>query len=250
MNLFDIKNKVVIVTGGEGQLGRQYVLSLLKAGAKVVVIDKKIKKWVRDDVLLQELDITNKGDLLLALADIRAAYGPPDALINNAAIDTPPSAPSEEFCLFPENEWDRAMDVNVKGAFLCCQVFGTAMAEVRQGSIINVSSVYGMVSPDQRIYDGFTKPISYSASKSALYGMTRYLATYWANKGVRVNTLTLGGVFNGQDSGFVDRYSQRVPMGRMAKPDEYNGAIQFLISDASSYMTGANLVIDGGLTAW
>jgi NAD(P)-dependent dehydrogenase (short-subunit alcohol dehydrogenase family) len=142
----------------------------------------------------------------------------------------------------------------VKGVALCCQVVGARMAEAGRGSIVNISSIYGMVSPDQRIYeyrgDGFTKPIAYAVSKSALFNMTRYLATYWASKQVRVNTLTLAGVFNNQDPRFLAAYTPKVPLGRMASADDYIGAIVFLISNASTYMTGANLVVDGGWTAW
>lgn len=180
--------------------------------------------------------------------------------MNAAAIDSPPGAPAQDngpFEHFPESSWDRVMDVNVKGIMLCCQVVGGQMADAGRGSIVNISSIYGIVSPDQRLYEyrreageEFFKPVAYSASKSALLNLTRYLATYWADKNVRVNTVTFGGVFNGQDDRFLDAYTARVPLKRMAQPDEYNGAIVFLLSDASSYMTGSNLVIDGGWTAW
>jgi NAD(P)-dependent dehydrogenase (short-subunit alcohol dehydrogenase family) len=150
------------------------------------------------------------------------------------------------------------MQVNTKGVFLCCQVIGGAMAAADRGSIVNISSIYGLVSPNQSIYEyrreatgmPFVKPVAYSVSKSALFNLTRYLATYWAKNNVRVNTLTFGGVFNEQDPKFLENYCARVPLGRMAREDEYNGAIIFLLSDASSYMTGSNVVIDGGWTAW
>ena len=158
---------------------------------------------------------------------------------------------------YDENIWDKVIDVNLKGVFLSCQIIGSAMASNGQGSIINIGSIYGMLSPDQRLYEYrkdsgevFFKPIAYSASKSGIYGLSRYLATYWAKNNVRVNTLTLGGVFNNQDEEFLDEYHKKVPLGRMAKSQEYVGAIIFLLSEASSYMTGANLVVDGGWTAF
>jgi NAD(P)-dependent dehydrogenase (short-subunit alcohol dehydrogenase family) len=205
-------------------------------------------------------DVRRRDALEAALATIRRDVGIPYALINAAAIDSPPDAPASEngpFEDYPVESWNRVMDVNVTGVMLCCQVFGAAMAEAGRGSIVNISSIYGVVSPDQRIYgyraEGgtpFVKPVAYSASKSALLNLTRYLATYWAPRGVRVNTLTLAGVFNHQDPRFLEGYCARIPVGRMARPDEYNGAIVFLCSDASDYMTGANLVMDGGWTAW
>jgi NAD(P)-dependent dehydrogenase (short-subunit alcohol dehydrogenase family) len=146
------------------------------------------------------------------------------------------------------------MDVNLKGVFLCCQIIGGHMAKMHGGSIINISSIYGILSPDQRIYQyrkkPFFKPVTYTVSKAAILGLTRYLATYWSKKGVRVNTLTLGGVFNNQDKEFLKNYCSKVPLGRMADQDDYNGAVLFLACDASKYMTGSNLVIDGGYSCW
>jgi NAD(P)-dependent dehydrogenase (short-subunit alcohol dehydrogenase family) len=207
-----------------------------------------------------EADVTDAASLDAALAAIQQAWGVPDALINNAAIDAPPNAPPEEngpFETYPEASWDRVMAVNTKGVFLASRTFGAAMARAGRGSIVNISSIYGLVSPDQRIYEyrrqsgePFFKPIAYSASKSTLLNMTRYLATYWAARGVRVNSLTLAGVFNQQDARFLASYCEHVPLGRMARDDEYNAAIVFLVSDASSYMTGSNLIVDGGWTAW
>jgi NAD(P)-dependent dehydrogenase (short-subunit alcohol dehydrogenase family) len=181
-------------------------------------------------------------------------------LVNNAALDSPPNAPASAngpFEHFPADVWRQTLDVNVTGVFLSCQVFGGQMAAAGRGSIINVASIYGLVAPDQRIYEyrrrndeQFFKPAAYATSKSALLNLTRYLATYWAPQGVRVNTVTFAGVFNDQDPAFLAEYTKRVPLGRMARSDEYNGAIVFLASDASSYMTGANVVLDGGYTAW
>jgi NAD(P)-dependent dehydrogenase (short-subunit alcohol dehydrogenase family) len=197
--------------------------------------------------------------LVRALSEVQATFGTPTVLINNAAIDSPPSAPPEEngfFEDYPEASWDKVVDVNLKGAYLCCQVFGAAMAQVKHGSIVNVASIYGLVSPDQSLYeyrrqrgDVFYKPVAYSAAKSGVLNLSRYLAVYWAKRNVRVNSLTISGVFNNQEQAFLDAYCGRIPVGRMANPDEYNGAILFLASEASRYMTGHNLVVDGGWTA-
>lgn len=269
-DLFIVEDKVVVITGGLGQLGRQFSLALVDRGARVAIFDLQMDeprvaerfagRLQEDHLLFLPVDITQRGSLEAALHQVNARWGVPHALINNAALDSPPNAPAEEngpFETYPESSWDKVMGVNVKGVFLCCQVVGGQMAAAGRGSIINICSIYGIVSPDQRIYEyrrtsgaQFFKPVAYSTSKSALLNLTRYLATYWAGKGVRVNTLTFGGVFNHQDAEFLQGYCARVPLGRMAREDEYNGAILFLISDASSYMTGSNLVMDGGWTAW
>lgn len=266
--LFDVTGRVVVVTGGLGQLGRQFCLTLAERGAKVAVFDKRVDPQLvtalfgglATGMTFIETDVTQRSSLEMALQKVESAWGVPHVLINNAALDSPPGAPTAEngpFESYPESSWDSVLEVNTKGVFLCCQVIGGRMAAVERGSIINICSIYGVVSPDQRIYeyrakdgDPFFKPVAYSVSKSALLNLTRYLATYWATKGVRVNTLTFGGVFNGQDEQFLQGYCGRAPLGRMAREDEYNGAIVFLASDASSYMTGSNIVIDGGWTAW
>jgi len=264
--MFNLEGKVAIVTGGIGLLGREFVKTLRGAGAKVALFDiqtreypKEFEEVLRDkNVAVYKTDITDKSSIKKALKAVVRKWGRPRILVNAAAIDVPPRYSRKGNLLetYPENSWDRIMDVNVKGTFLCSQVIGDAMAKGKGGSIINISSIYGEVSPDQRIYvrkrkkGTFIKPISYCVSKGAIPNLTRYLATYWAKKNVRVNTVTFGGVFNYQDKEFVKNYSSRVPLGRMARRDEYNGAILFLASDASSYMTGANLVIDGGYTAW
>ena len=268
-DIFDLKDKVVVVTGGLGQLGRQFAVVLAQRKAKVAVLDVKREALAEErfsnyiksgDFLYVQADVTKRGSLKKAMQKINKALGFPYGLINNAAFDSPPGSSVEasyRFEDFPEAAWDKIVDVNLKGVFLCCQVFGSEMAKQGLGSIINISSIYGLVSPDQRIYEyraksgkEFYKPVSYSVTKSGLLNLTRYLATYWADKGVRVNTLTLGGVFNNQDKRFLKGYSSRVPLGRMAREDEYNGAVIFLLSGASSYMTGSNLIIDGGWTAW
>lgn len=205
-------------------------------------------------------DVTRRKDLEEILCVIKKDFGEPEILINNAALDYPPDAPESEvgpFETYPESSLDAVMDVNVKGTVLCCQVFGGNMAQSGKGSIINVSSLYGILSPCQDIYTFrrkddhvFFKPVGYSVSKSAILNLTRYLATYWAKSGVRVNTLTLAGVFNNQPQEFLEAYCARMPMGRMADVKECIGPVLFLASDASSYMTGANLVVDGGWSAW
>ncbi len=260
----------MIVTGGLGQLGRQFTGVLLDQGAKVAIFDvsadgkKAVERFPgqhgNPNLMFLQTDITSRSSIAAGLAQVNNKWGIPYALINNAALDSPPDAPAEEngpFERYPESSWDKIMEVNVKGTFLCCQVVGEQIAGEGRGSIVNICSIYGLVSPDQRIYEyrsagdrRFYKPIAYSVSKSSLLNLTRYLATYWAPRNVRVNTLTFGGVFNNQDERFVKQYSSRVPLGRMAREDEYNGAVIFLVSDASSYMTGANLIIDGGWTSW
>jgi len=266
---YSIEGRVVVVTGGLGQLGAQYGASLLRAGATVVLLDQVSHVQLpgplsgaehHPSLMTVRADVTSREELASALDQVIASVGPPQGLVNNAALDSPPDSPATEngpFEDYPESSLDEILAVNIKGTFLASQVFGGQMAKQGDGSIINICSIYGLVSPDQRLYadrrtrgEIFFKPAAYAVSKSALLNLTRYLATYWAPSGVRVNTLSLGGVERDQSSDFRLAYSQRVPLGRMAREDEYNGAVRFLLSDASSYMTGANLVIDGGWTAW
>lgn len=259
--LFSLAGRIVVVTGALGQLGRQFTDALVGAGARVAALDARPADAASgSDVLHIQADVTSRESLEAAAVRIETAWGPPHVLINNAALDSPPDAPPTSngpFEHYPVELWRQVLDVNVTGVFLCCQVLGGRMARARRGSVVNVASIYGIVSPDQRVYEyrrqrgeEFFKPAAYATSKSAVLNLTRYLATYWAPSNVRVNTVTFAGVFNNQEEAFVTEYSRRVPLGRMARPDEYNGAIVFLASDASSYMTGANLVLDGGYTAW
>lgn len=257
-NPFGLNGRVVVVTGGAGLLGRNFTEALLRAGARVCVVDL-VPVAERDGLLSLVADVTDRNSLQAALEKILAEHGVPDGLINAAALDFPPDASAAEngpFETLTTESWDRVMDANVKGIFLCCQVFGGAMAAAGRGSIVNIGSIYGMVSPDQGLYqhrrdrgEEFYKPITYSVSKSALYNLTRYLACYWGNRNVRVNIVSFGGVSNNQDPEFMSRYNAKVPLGRMAKPEEYGGVVQFLLSEAASYITGSNLVVDGGFTA-
>ena len=268
--LFNIEGKIAVVTGGMGQLGITYTNALVEHGAKVAVFDL-LPTPTRNDALFQkglvneqivpfQVDITDKRMIKAALDELIKMWGIPHILINNAALDSPPDAPPEEngpFETYPEVSFDRVMDVNVKGTLFCCQLIGGKMAEEGRGSIVNIASVYGILSPCQDIYEfrrqsgeTFYKPVAYSVSKSAILNLTRYLATYWAPKGVRVNTFTLHGVFNNQPKAFLDAYCPKVPLGRMADAEEMIGPLIFLVSDASSYMTGSNLVVDGGWSAW
>ena len=257
--LFDVSGRVAIVTGGLGRLGTVYARGLAERGMRVAIFDVA-RGEAAEGVRAYEVDVTDRAALEEAERNVEREWGVPHLLVNNAALDSPPDAPAEEvgpFETYPESSFDEVLEVNVKGAFLCCQVVGAAMARAGRGSIVNVSSIYGLLSPVQDLYafrreqgETFVKPVAYSVSKSAVLNLTRYLATYWAKSGVRVNTLTLAGVFDDQPRAFLDAYEARVPLGRMLRPEEALGAVVFLASDASSYVTGANVVVDGGWSAW
>ena len=267
LELFSLKNKVAIVTGALGLIGKNHCVALAEAGANIVVCDLDEIKCIEFASSLPTnsigvgVDITNKSSVENLRGKTLNEFAKIDVLVNNAAINDMfenPQAATElsKFENYPLEMWKKSLDVNVTGTFLCSQVIGTEMAKAGKGSIINVASTYGMVGPDQSIYknpDGnqsFYKSAAYPATKGAIINFTRFLATYWGSKGVRVNTLSPGGVENNQDEYFVNNYSTKTPLGRMAQPTDYKGAIIFLSSDASSYMTGANLVVDGGWTAW
>lgn len=273
--LFRVKDKVCVITGGLGQLGVQYTKALHERGAYVAVFSRSVSKdriltpftpeeYSSERLGFFQVDVLHKDQIEKALDDMEERWHrSPDVLINNAAIDMQPSAPPEvtgPFENFPEEVFREVIDVSLVGTFLCCQSIGARMvAAQKEGSIINIGSIYGVVSPVQDIYaykekltgHKFIKPVAYSAAKSGLYNLTRYLATYWGKQNIRVNILTLSGVFRStQDKQFQENYCSRIPIGRMANEDEYNGAIIFLASDASRYMTGSNMVVDGGWTAW
>jgi NAD(P)-dependent dehydrogenase (short-subunit alcohol dehydrogenase family) len=251
-DLFSLQDRVAIVTGGSGQIGREIVRGLEERGARVAVFDIASERF--------RVDVTDRAAIEAATDEVAREWGEPQVLVNAAALDSPPDAPPEEVGpleSYPESSFDQVMEVNVKGTFLSCQVIGARMASAGRGAIVNVSSIYGMLSPVQDLYEfrrrggeEFFKPVAYSVSKSAIYNLTRYLATYWAKRGVRVNTLTLAGVWNDQPKEFLDAYTARMPLGRMAETGEVVGPVVFLASDASSYVTGANVVVDGGWSAW
>jgi NAD(P)-dependent dehydrogenase (short-subunit alcohol dehydrogenase family) len=270
MSVFDLGGRPIVVTGALGRLGTEFCRAFLSQGARVAGLDlaepssAKATEWLAGlgagpNAAYVQGDVTDRPSLARAAETAAARLGPIFGLVNNAGLDSPPDAPIEEngpFETYPQVSWDRVLEVNLTGPMLCCQVFGSRMAQQGSGSIVNIGSIYGSLSPIQDIYEyrrrrgeTFFKPVGYSASKSGLTNLTRYLATYWAPL-VRVNTLTLAGVLAGQEKEFLDNYLARMPMRRMAEPDEYNGAIVFLMSDAARYMTGANLLIDGGWSAW
>lgn len=265
---FDLQNKNILVTGAGGIIGSQICLGFLEAGAKVAMVDlsteinqKAIDSYpaeLRKNALNIACDIANAEQVKLTVEKVIKELGHIDVLHNNAAGKSSDLkkffAPFEEYSL---DQWRQIMSVNVDGMFLMAQAVGSHMAKRKKGSIIQTASIYGVAAPDQRIYEGseymgmeINTPAVYSASKGAVVALTRYLATYWAKDGVRVNTITPGGVESGQNERFIKQYSQRVPLGRMAKSDEMVGAVLFLASDEASYITGQNLIIDGGLTTW
>jgi NAD(P)-dependent dehydrogenase (short-subunit alcohol dehydrogenase family) len=266
-NLFSLNDKVAIVTGALGLIGKNHCIALAEAGASVVVCDLnedmcgEFAKDLPNDSIGIGVDITDPGSLKNLRDEVLTKYNKIDILVNNAAINDMfenPSAALEQsmFENYPLEMWKKSLEVNVTGMFLCSQIIGTEMAERNYGSIINVASTYGMVAPDQSLYKNeegeqtFYKSPAYPATKGAVISFTKFLSAYWGSKGVRVNTLSPGGVENSQNKFFIKNYSQRTPLGRMAAPTDYKGAVVYLASDASSYMTGANLVVDGGWTAW
>jgi NAD(P)-dependent dehydrogenase (short-subunit alcohol dehydrogenase family) len=266
----ELEGKVAIVTGAAGLLGREHCLALARAGARVVATDldeaacQRVAETVSAECGTRALgiavDITNPDSVSRLHAVTRAELGEVDVLVNNAAIDDKFAATDaleqSRFENYALERFRRSLDVNVTGTFLCCQSIGARMAERGKGSIINVASTYGVVAPDQGLYrrpDGsqaFFKSAAYPTTKAAVLGLTRFLAAYFGPRGVRVNALSPGGVEAGQDSWFQEAYARKVPLGRMAKRTDYHGAVVFLASDASAYMTGANLVVDGGFTVW
>jgi len=260
---FSMSGRTIVVTGAAGILGRQFCADLIEAGANVVAIDNNVdgldslRSEIRNEALLSlhPADIRNRDQMTEIRYKTVKKYGHIDGLLNNAA--TKSENFFEPFETFKLEDWQHVMSVNLEGAMICCQEFGHAMATCGRGSIVNVLSIYGIVAPDQRIYEGsnylgrsINTPAVYSASKAGLWGLTKYLSAYWGSQGVRVNAITPGGIYSGQNDEFVSRYSQRVPLGRMGHGSELSGALMYLFSDASLYVTGQNIIVDGGLTVW
>jgi NAD(P)-dependent dehydrogenase (short-subunit alcohol dehydrogenase family) len=271
-DLFDLSGRVAIITGGTGLLGLQHAEAIAQAGGIPVLADIRVnmvdptstawKERFGEQACAIQTDITDPESVKGLLAVVLAKFGRIDILVNNAAnnpkMENKADVEFSRLEYFPIEQWDADLNVGLKGAFLCSQTIGSEMASRKQGVIVNVASDLAVIAPDQRLYrkPGLSedkqpvKPVTYSVVKTGLIGLTRYLATYWADSGIRVNAISPGGVYNNQPEDFVARLTGLIPMGRMANANEYQAAILFLCSDASSYMTGTNLVVDGGRSCW
>lgn len=273
LNRFSLQDRVIVITGGAGLLGRRHAEAVAQAGGIPVLLDiyqeplDAAVKQLREAFGLPAVglicNITEKSSVQACLADVLKVCGRVDGLVNNAANDPKigPGADAKRLTRFENltaEFWSADIAVGLTGAFYCAQVFGHHMATHGGGVIVNVASDLAVIAPDQRLYevpglareDQPVKPVTYSVVKAGLVGLTRYLATYWSDLSVRVNAISPGGVYNGQSEEFVGKLAQRIPMGRMAKQDEYEGSLLYLLSDASSYLTGFNLVVDGGRSCW
>ena len=274
MDQFSLKDKVCIITGGGGLIGMKHAEAVMEGEGIPVLLDiadagmQRVKNTLMEEygegtVETFVADITDRESLIEIRDILLDKYGHIDALINNAANNPKVEGGSKnlaatKFPEFPVDIWNADLAVGLTGAMLCAQVFGGVMEKQERGVIINISSDYGLISPDQRVYrkegvpedEQIIKPVSYSVVKHGIIGLTKYLATYWAKKGIRVNTLCPASLANGQDEEFVKKLSNLIPMGRMSDPDEYVGTVLYMLSDASSYMTGATVVLDGGRTSW
>lgn len=270
-SVFDLAGRVVLITGGAGLLGVEHAAAIAEAGGVPVLADVRGGEAERVALATNEryggsasaleLDVTSRASCEAALTRVLGMHGRLDGLVNNAALNPKVEGTglaATRFENYSLELWNRELSVGLSGAFLCAQVFGAHMAAHGGGVIVNIASDLGLIAPDQRIYrrpglapdEQPVKPVTYSVVKGGLVMLTKYLATYWAEAGVRVNALVPGGVYAGQPEDFVEKLTQLIPMGRMARKDEYRAALVFLCSDASSYMTGSNLVIDGGRTCW
>tara|TARA_X000000368_G_scaffold416767_1_gene411458 strand:+ start:852 stop:1685 length:834 start_codon:yes stop_codon:yes gene_type:complete len=275
LDKFRLENKNVLITGAAGLLGTEHASAILEVGGKVILTDVTKKKledtkkilssqFNPNSILILKMDVTKKENIQKVSKDLSKSKIRVDVLINNAAINPKvgkklnPTKKLRFENLSPE-DWDLELDVGLKGAFFCSQIFGTKMAsDAKGGVILNISSDLSVISPDQRIYQlkGISeenqpvKPVTYSVIKNGLIGLTKYVATYWSSKGVRCNALSPGGVLTDQDNEFIKKLNRLIPLGRMASKDEYRSTVQYLCSEASSYVNGQNIVVDGGRTIW
>ena len=268
---FSLQDRVAIVTGGAGLLGVRHGEAIAAAGGVPVLADiraadaearaAELAAAFGVPALGLSCDITRQESVEALLQTVVERLGRVDILVNNAANNPKVEAPGQDFSRlerFPLEQWDADLAVGLTGAFLCARIIGGALARQKRGVIINISSEYGIIAPDQRLYrkqelpadEQPVKPVTYSVVKAGLHGLTLYLATYWAQSGVRVNTISLGGVESGQHDAFLERATAKIPMGRMAQPHDFQGALVYLCSDAAAFVTGANLVVDGGKTIW
>ncbi len=260
-NIFDISNKVAVITGGAGLLGVQFAKVLADYGANVILTDydineckKKVKELSNENIIAMKLDVTLKSDWIDVLAKIFNDYGSIDILVNSAAYTN--KTKTDSFNNTFENttleSWNQMLNVNLTGSFLGCQTVAKYMKEKKEGSIINISSLYGVVSPNHKMYPGtgIVQPVAYTVSKHGVMGLTKYAATWFAEDGIRVNSITPGGIQDEHSDLFLERFAQLSPNGRMSRKDELDGALIFLASNASSSVVGQNIIVDGGWTAW
>ena len=272
--LFNLRGKICVITGGAGLLGKKHAEAVLIGGGTPVLLGRNMDKLaaVREEFLKQgyngfincySCDITDKSVIEDTCQQIVERHRRVDVLINNAANNPKVEdgfnvSDANGFLTFPAENWKKDISVGLTGAFYCCQIFGKVMEKQGEGIILNISSDYGILAPDQRLYEvegvpegqQKKKPVTYSVVKHGIIGLTKYLATYWGDKGIRTNTLCPSGIYDGQDDVFVSKFIKNVPMGRMSEPDDYIGTILYMISDASAFMNGATVVIDGGKSIW
>lgn len=268
----DLTNKVVVITGAGGLLGKQHALAVLEAGGSVALLDlsleilesryEDIADLYGDRLLSLACDICDEKQVIAAMETIEARLGVATGLVNNAAINPSVEKNTHTFSRVEEltyEDWNLQLNVGLYGSFVCSKVFGKRMVDLGlEGSLVHISSDHGVIAPNQNLYSihGLptdsqpVKPVTYSVVKHGLIGLSRYFATYWAWANVRSNALCPGGVANGQPEEFVSRFNQMVPLGRLARPDEYRGALVYLLSEQSSYMTGSTMVVDGGRSVW
>lgn len=268
---FSLTGRVAVITGGAGLLGVRHAEAIASAGGIPVLADirgddaearaAEVARTSGGQAAGFACDVTRADSIQQLLDSVMRRFGRIDILVNNAANNPKVEAPGQAFSRlenFPIDQWHADVAVGLTGPFLCAKIIGGALAGQKRGVIINISSEYGVIAPDQRLYlqpgvaagQQPVKPVTYTVVKAGLHGLTIYLATYWADAGVRVNTITLGGVESGQPAEFLARATQKIPMGRMARPDDFQGALVYLCSDAAAFVTGANLVVDGGKTIW